>query len=111
MSALYAMNFVGAQGFGIGAVYVGKGQVVGIDSGNARYHGSYTEGGGRLKGSISLTAGGPGVRLVTGQILPVGQSVQLTIDWPTNFATGQPQNVSVAGQPVQVTLEKIGDVP
>jgi hypothetical protein len=56
MSALYAMNYVGQTGTGGGAVYVGNGKIVGIDVGNLRYNGTYTEQAGRLKGSVMLSA-------------------------------------------------------
>ena len=32
MSALYIMRYVGMEGFGAGALYIGKGIVSGIDS-------------------------------------------------------------------------------
>jgi hypothetical protein len=109
MSALYAMNFVGQTGTGGGAVYVGKGKIVGIDVGNLRYNGTYTEQGGRLNGTVALTAPTGGT-LVTGAHLPAGSRLSLTLDWPANFSDGKPQAITVEGRPVHVTLEKIGDV-
>jgi hypothetical protein len=109
MSALYAMNFVGATGLGGGAVYVGKGKIVGIDMGNLRYNGTYTEQGGRLKGTVALSAPTGGI-LVTGAQLPAGGRLNLTLDWPANFSDGNPQALTVEGSPVHVTFEKIGDV-
>jgi hypothetical protein len=109
MSALYAMNFVGQTGTGGGAVYVGKGKIVGIDVGNLRYNGTYTEQGGRLNGTVALTAPTGGT-LVTGAQLPAGSRLSLTLDWPANFSDGKPQAITVEGRPVHVTLEKIGDV-
>src|SRR3977135_3435522 len=109
MSALYAMNYVGMTGTGGGAVYVGKGKIVGIDVGNLRYNGTYTEQGGRLKGTVALFAPTGGT-LVTGAQLPAGSRLSLTLDWPANFSDGKPQALTVQGSPVHVVLEKIGDV-
>ena len=110
MSALYAMRYLGAVGVGIGAIYIGRGKMVGIDAAYGRYDGSYTEQNGRLRGTVSLSIPGGG-NLVTGQPLPAGQSIQIAFDLPSTFANGQAQTVSVAGRPVQVTFEKIGDIP
>jgi hypothetical protein len=109
MSAFYAMNFVGMTGTGGGAVYVGKGKIVGIDVGNLRYNGTYTEQGGRLKGTVALFAPTGGT-LVTGAQLPAGSRLGLTLDWPANFSDGKPQVLTVEGSPVHVVFEKIGDV-
>jgi hypothetical protein len=65
MSAFYAMNYVGQTGTGGGAVYVGNGKIVGIDVANLLYNGTYTEAGGRLKGTVAMTAPMGGT-LVTG---------------------------------------------
>ena len=110
MSALYAMRYVGKEGLGLGAIYIGRGKVVGVDAANGRYQGTYTENGGRVTGLVSLSAPG-GATLVTGVNLPAGQSVAIAFDWPHTFANGKPHNVSVNGSQVAVTLEKIGDVP
>jgi hypothetical protein len=41
-----------------------------------------------------------------------GQPIQqITADWPANFADGQPHQIIIQGQPIQVTFEKIGDIP
>jgi hypothetical protein len=104
------MRYLGQAGLGAGAIYIGKGKIVGIDAANGRYQGSYTEQNGRIKATVALSIPGGG-QLVTGQQLPAGQQLQITGDWPANFANGQPQQVSVAGHTVSVTFEKIGDVP
>jgi hypothetical protein len=109
MSALYAMNYVGQTGTGGGAVYVGKGKIVGIDVGNLRYNGTYSEQGGRLKGTVTLSAPTGGT-LVTGAQLPAGSKLSLTIDWSADFSDGQPQPVTIEGRPVHVVMEKIGDI-
>ncbi|MFN4311709.1 MAG: hypothetical protein ACK4FK_14085 [Ferrovibrio sp.] len=111
MSALYAMRYLGQTGVGMGSVYIGKGVIVGVDVANGRYHGTYKEENGRVKATLTLSAPPGGAVLVTGQQLPAGQAIPLTADWPANFANGAAQTVSVMGNPVQVTFEKIGDVP
>lgn len=110
MSALYAMRYLGGTGVGIGAVYIGKGTVVGLDAGGGRYSGQYQEAGGRVKGSVILSMTTDGV-LVTGQPIPAGTKLPIEFDWPSNFASGQPMQLNVAGKPVAVTLEKVGDIP
>ncbi len=111
MSALYAMRYLGQSGVGMGTLYIGKGVIVGVDVTNGRYSGTYTEEGGRMKATGTLSAPPGGATLVTGDQLPAGQSVPLTADWPANFADGSAQEIMVMGRPVQVTFEKIGDVP
>lgn len=110
MSALYSMTYSGLTGLGGGAVYVGRGVVLGGDVGGGRYHGTYTQQNGTLNVEVTLTfpAGG---QLVTGQDMPAGSRLEMTATWPENFADGKPQPIMVAGRPVQVTFEKIGDVP
>ena len=109
MSALYIMRFLGGAGMGVGAIYIGRGTVVGVDMGDARYQGTYTEANGRLRGTIQMTLPSGGM-LVIGQQVPPGFSTTLNIDWPINFTAGQ-QMVSVQGRQVNVTLEKVGDIP
>lgn len=111
MSALYTMNYVGQAGAGFGAMYIGKGVIVGVGVQNARYSGTYIEEGGRIRASVTLTAPPGGAPLVTGVALGPGQSVELSADWPENFADGSPQTVTVMGRPVQVVFQKVGDVP
>lgn len=110
MSALYAMRYAGQADTGAGAIYVGKGTIVGVDVGNGRYPGTYTEQGDRLKGTVTMSFPNGGT-LVTGQQMSPGSSLQLTADWPSNFADGKPQQINVGGRPVNVTFERIGDIP
>jgi hypothetical protein len=109
MSAFYIMRYQGGAGAGFGAVYIGRGTVVGADVGNGRYNGTYTEAGGRLRGNVTLTLPNGGI-LVTGQQVPPGYSIGMTFDWPTNITAGQ-QQISVQGRSVGVTFEKVGDIP
>jgi hypothetical protein len=110
MSSLYVMRYVGQTGLGFGVVGFGGGKILGIDVANARYQGSYSDAGGRLKGTVSLTAK-QAATLVTGATLQPGQSVQMSFDWPADLGNGQPQAIMVAGRQVQVTFEKIGELP
>jgi hypothetical protein len=112
MSAFYLMRYVGTAGQGAGAIYIGKGIVVGVDVVGGKYDGSYTEMGGRLKGRVTLTAPTSGAHLVTGQTVGGGQSFALEFDLPHDFANGRPQTIiGVGGRPVQVTFEKLRDLP
>jgi hypothetical protein len=106
--ALYAMNFLGMTGTGGGAVYIGNGKILGIDVGNLRYNGTYTETAGRLKASVTMSAP-TGALLVTGAQLPAGSQLKATADWPINFAD-TPQQILIEGKPVHVSFEKIGDI-
>jgi hypothetical protein len=109
-AALYAMRFVGNAGFGIGAIYIGHGKVAGIDAGDVRYDGTFTEDNGRIKGQATMSMPNGG-SLVNGQQLPPGTKIPLSVDWPANFADGKPHPIMVNGRPVQVTFEKVADVP
>ncbi len=109
MSALYKMTYAGKSDIGAGVLYIGNSKIVGIDVGDMRYSGSYTEQSGVIDASVKLFAPTGGT-LVTGQQLPAGTVLELRAKWPSNFANGQPQPITVAGQPVQVVLEKIDDI-
>jgi len=109
MSALYAMHFVGKGGRGGGAVYVGNGKIVGIDVGNLRYTGTFTEQDGRLQGTVDLYAPTGGT-LVTGAQVPAGSRWSIALDWPADFADGSLQALVVQGSPVHVVFEKVADI-
>ena len=109
MSVLYAMNYVGQTGVGGGCMYVGNGKIVGMDAGAGRYNGTYSEQNGQLTLNVTLTMAANGV-LVTGQSAPKGTKLNLTATWPKDFANGQPQSIMVAGHPVKVAFEKVGDI-
>jgi hypothetical protein len=110
MSALYVMRYSGQSSVGAGCIYVGKGIISGADAGGGYYDGSYTEQAGRIKGTVKLTAP-KGATLVTGQQLPPGAALPLTMDWPKDFGNGSPQTVLVSGHPVKVEFEKLKDIP
>jgi hypothetical protein len=103
------MTYAGKADVGGGAVYIGSGKVSGIDVANIRYHGTYTEEGGRLKLSATLSAP-TGATLVTGDQLPAGTKLQLSADWPSDFRDGQQLQIAVAGKLVTVSFEKIDDI-
>ncbi|WP_342238095.1 hypothetical protein [Inquilinus sp. OTU3971] len=110
MSALYVMRYSGQASAGAGCIYVGKGIVSGVDAFGGYYDGTYTPQAGRIQGVVQLTAP-HGATLVTGQHLPPGANLQLKIDWPQDFGNGTPQSVSVSGRPVQVSFQKLRDIP
>lgn len=68
MSALYIMRYHGQQDQGMGAIYIGKGTIVGVDIGGGRYHGTFQDQGGRLRATVNLSMPQGGT-LVTGQQL------------------------------------------
>jgi|HubBroStandDraft_4_1064222.scaffolds.fasta_scaffold103275_3 hypothetical protein len=109
MSALYQMRYQGVAGNGHGAMYIGKGVVVGIDISGARYHGTYTLSGTTIDGTATLTSSGG--TLVTGQDLPAGGTVAITFSLPAGFDDGQYHPVMGGGRRVGVSFNKIGDVP
>lgn len=110
MNALYALSYLGHAG-GVGCLYLGNGMVVGIDASGGRFHGTYRGDAGRIQVSMMLIAPPGGTILVTGGTLGGGQAIPLTADWPPGFADGTAQQILVMGRPVQVTLEKIADIP
>ena len=114
MSALYAMQYQGAgptaNNSGMGALFVGKGVISGVDVGGGRYAGTYTEANGRVRGTATLSFPSGGI-LVTGAQLPAGSQIPLSVDWPTDFANGKPHPISVLGQQVNVVLDRISAIP
>src|SRR3954447_10607945 len=110
MSALYIMRYIGMSGFGAGAMYIGKGIISGIDSHGGIYDGSYTQSGGRFRGKVVLTFP-EGGKMVTGKEKRKGESLPLEADWPSNFSNGLPQTISILGQDVHATFQKLRDIP
>lgn len=110
MSALYVMSYRGRADSGNGAIYVGRGTIAGVDVGNIRYSGSYHESDGRIIGTVEMHAASD-AELVSGMRVPAGTRLPISIDWPMTFADGTPRTLSVAGHSVQVSLEKISDIP
>jgi hypothetical protein len=100
MSALYVIRVVAGPGRGFGAVYIGRKTILGVGmnaGGNARYSGNYTESGGRIRGTMTLT-------------LQNGTAIPLNFDWPEDV-TSSSQSVTAQGQMVNITFQKIGDIP
>jgi hypothetical protein len=108
MSALYVMRYEGVAGVGHGAVFIGKGKILGVDIKGAKYEGTYSSKNGGLSGAATLTSAGG--ELVTGEAVPAGTKVQIVFDLAANQANGEFQ-LRIGGQPVRVLLAKIGDVP
>nr|WP_294516937.1 hypothetical protein [uncultured Rhodopila sp.] len=109
MSALYQMRYQGVAGEGHGAVYIGKGKIVGVDITGARYAGIYVAKGTSLSGNVTLTSAG--AKLVTGKQVPPGTEVPISFLLPPSFDNGQWQTISVGGNSVKVAFDKVGDIP
>ena len=110
MSALYRMNYIGSNSEGFAVVYIGRGLILGMDEAKGHLRGTYAEDAGRLKGSINGTAAEDN-GLASGQVMQSGGSTEIRIDWSADFATDAPQPSWVMGDLVEVTFEKIGDIP
>ena len=110
MSALYKMTYGGGVGFGHGAIFIGNGQVLGIDIGDIWYEGKYWEENGQVRMQANMTAKSPDAVLVTGRHLSAGETIPIDATWPLDMEPDELHQISVAGRPVNVTLEKIGDI-
>ena len=113
MSALYTMRYAGQTGLsaGAGVLYIGRNVVVGVDVGDNRYKGSYTEESGQIRVELTLSVVADNSQLVTGVTLNRGQTLSISADLPLDFANGTAHQIRVAGNPVSVVFEKIGDIP
>ena len=111
MNALYIMRYTGQTSVGLGVLYIGKNVVIGIDVGNIRYTGKYTELAGYLEIEVTMSAKTSSGMLVTGATLHKGQTLQITANLPLNFDDGQSHKLYISGQPVNVAFEKISDLP
>ena len=58
--------------------------------------------------TLSMPGGGA---LVTGETLPVGASIEIVADWPADLGNGRPLQFTIGSRTVQVTLNKMVDVP
>ena len=111
MSALYVMSYRGIPGVeGHGVLYIGQGIILGVDVTKIRYKGTYTRRGQYLDLDGTATARDD-APLVTGDILPAGQSVPITARLPEDFVDGSHHRVSVGGHDVYVAFEKVGEIP
>jgi hypothetical protein len=110
MRAIYRMNYLGAVGIGGGVMYVGDGVLAGADFGGGSYRGAYAEASGQMniEAVMSLPAG---TSLVTGASFNQPTDLPLKASWPLDFGNGQALTILVAGRPVQVTFEKVSDLP
>ena len=91
-------------------MYVGNGIVAGFDIYGGRFNGTYTDQAGRFRADIILLMPGGG-RLVTGQEVPAGTKIPMSVDWPANFGNKTQQQIMVLGSPVMVLLQKMQDIP
>src|SRR5262245_41847190 len=110
MAALYSLQYAGQTGGGVGAMYVGNGIVAGFDAYGGRFNGTYTDEAGRFRADIVLLMPGGG-RLVTGQTVPAGTRIPMSVDWPADFGDRTRQQIMVQGRPVLVLLQKMQDIP
>ena len=98
MSAFYIMRITEEGGITSGAAYIGNGVMAGVDTGEVMFDGHYTIHGERMVGEIAMTR-------------PHGEAVTLTFDWPTTFADGSEQALTVEGNSVRVRFEKLKELP
>jgi hypothetical protein len=110
MSAFYAMRYVGQTGLGMAAIYIGHGIVLGFDGADGRYEGTYREVDDHFLAKVGLTFNQPWP-LITGEVAKPGVAMVVEIDWPLDFADGAPRQVFLAGLPVTVIMQKVGDIP
>jgi hypothetical protein len=110
MSTLYSLRYAGKTGLGVAAMSIGGGLIVGFDGAEGRYHGSYDEKDGRIRGTVTLTMAGAWP-MVTGESAVQGQKLEITLDLPADFGNGEPHEIMLSGHPVTITAKKIGDVP
>lgn len=110
MSALYKMTYGGEASTGQGAIFIGNGKILGIDIGDIWYEGEYWEENGSVRMQAKMTAKSPGAILVTGRCLSVGETIPIDATWPVEMEPGELHQISVAGRPVNLTLQKIGDI-
>ena len=110
MSALYKMKYAGSVDNGAGAIFIGNGQILGIDIGDLRYRGKYREEGSKMRLEGQLTAPKQGGRLVTGDFLPPGEALPIYAEWPVDAMPDEIRYATVGGRQIAVTFEKIGDI-
>jgi hypothetical protein len=44
-------------------------------------------------------------------MMEAGQSADIEVDWPADFDDGSPLECTLLGDPLQISFEKIGDIP
>lgn len=111
MSALYVMKFAERPDCCVGAFYIGRGVIVGIDVTGIRYSGTCETVSEGLRFTAEMVAPTGGAVLSTGQLFPTGETISLTGTLPNDFFDETPFEVMVSGRPVTVILGKVGDVP
>ena len=91
-------------------MYIGRGIVLGLDTGEGLARGTYREEGGRLKGSMTLTVRDDNVS-PNGKVLKAGESTEIEIDLPPDFADGRTLQETIMGDTFDVVYTKLGDIP
>lgn len=110
MGGFYRIDYQGTGGTGAGAFALANNKVAGLDVGGGVYHGTYTEEGGRYKGTATLSFASGG-DLVTGMKVPPGTEIPIPFEFPAgNSSESHPISVSVAGHRVEVRLTRIADL-
>ena len=110
MRALYLVRYTQFSQAGAAVLYIGDGEVLGIDVGEMRYHGKYSVENGTIKLQGTLNGGEHGGTLVTGQPVLPGQTLELSATWPSPIPANRTLTASVGSGEVQLVLEKIGDI-
>lgn len=110
MSGFYRIDYQGQADHGAGALALANGKVAGLDVGGGIYRGTYTEEGGRLRGTahLSFPQGG---ELVTGMRVPAGSEIPIPFDITADALTNSHSiSVAVAGRNVNVRLTRVADL-
>ncbi|WP_156369294.1 hypothetical protein [Aureimonas sp. Leaf324] len=110
MAGFYVTKYLGLLGGGEGAFYVGNGIVVGTDALGGIYDGSYQVANGILIGSARLEVPGGGL-LATGQQVQANEPIDVRFSLPIDFATGEPQSITVGERTIGVIFQKVRDLP
>lgn len=111
MSALYVLRLAGRPGCCVGAVYLGRGVVVGVDVAGIRYSGTCERSPQGIRFSVIADAPASGAILTTGRFFPPGETAVISGLIPDDFETGASFDVQLLGASIAVALDKIGDVP
>ncbi|HER8900592.1 TPA: hypothetical protein VMX41_001785 [Streptococcus pyogenes] len=110
MAGFYVTKYLGVLGGGEGAFYVGNGIVVGTDALGGIYDGAYEEADGLLTGSACLAVPDGGL-LATGQQVGANEPINVRFSLPIEFATGEPQSITVGERVIEVMFRKVRDLP
>jgi len=110
LNALYVVHFRGMVGRGSAAIYIGRGVILGVDADLNRFKGQYFPENGALRIGLTITATEESC-LVTGDLLKRGDFVSVEGFLSEDFEEGEFYEMRVAGKPVHIVFEKIGNIP